>query len=71
MEYAYTCLVLYFKLLHKHLLLVTPKISGLARSWVIGYLSEPSSFLYVIAKYTFPDSHTDLFPARYILPDSI
>ena len=37
-------------------------MDGLSYLWVIAFFLELSSFLYVIAGFTFPDFHTDLFP---------
>ena len=39
------------------------RVDSLSHSWVIGCLSGPSWFLYVIAKFTFPGAHIDLFLA--------
>ena len=49
---------------HTHLSLVLGplEVNGLFYLWVIDFFSRPSSFLYRIAWFTFPDAPTDLFP---------
>ena len=60
-----------FESQHEHFYLVTPEISGLAHSRIIGYLLGPSLFLYLIVIFTFSDTYTGLFLARFTFPNLV